>query len=217
MNTQLIHKKYPHNRLARSLIATFLPLLLLGLVLQVVHAAATIFSEGFETYSPAATSLEDTSDADPAVPFGAISDDDPVDGVAGSGVQLINWLAHTGSQALLVRAGSDAQVHLANTRSGSSYQLDFWIYAVKGTGNRNFYVRLRGEGSDYNGDDYLAYQSVRSAGTGIRYYDGVGPDTAAWVTIPDAAHTEAGWQHHRIVIDPRARPFIGGASCDRRS
>lgn len=205
------HKRTPHanahNCAHGSLIAAFLPLLLLlGLMLQSANAAVTIFSDDFESYSPAAANLDDPLDADPPVPNGRLIDDDPVGGIAGTGVQLINWQAHSGSQALLVRANAEAQIHFPNVRSGSRYTLDFWIYPVKGSGDRNFYLILRGEGSDFNGDDYLAYRSDRGASPAIFYYDGVGPGTAAWVNT-GATHPEGAWQHHRMVIDPNALTF----------
>jgi hypothetical protein len=104
-------------------------------------------------------------------------------------VQVINWQAHGGTNALLLRANSEAQVQLKGARSGSRYQLDFWLYMMKGTGNRNFYLILRGEGSDNNGDDYLAYRSDRAATTSIWYYDGVGPGTLT----PMAFGSIIGW------------------------
>jgi hypothetical protein len=169
-------------------------------------ASETIFSDDFESYTAVATSLDDTADADFTLANGRIVDDDPQGGSTGSGVQVINWLAHSGRQALLLRSHSEAQVHLTGSRSGSRYQLDFWLYAVKGSGDRNFYLILRGEGSDYNGDDYLAYRSDRAATRSVFYYDGVGPGAAAWVNS-GATHPEAAWQHHRIVIDPNALTF----------
>lgn len=180
--------------------------LLFGLAAPVTRAADTVFSDDFESYTGAATSLEDIADADPAVPYGMIADDNPVGGTDGSGIQLIDWLAHSGSKALLLRAGSEAQLHLPTTRSGSRYTLDFWLYAVKGAGNRNFYIILRGEGTDNNGDDNVAYRSDRAATPAIFYYDGVGPGAGAWVNS-GATHTEAAWQHHRIVADPNALTF----------
>jgi len=180
--------------------------LLLGSVLYLAQAAVTLVNEGFEAYTGPATSLEDTTDADPAVPYGVVSDDDPAGGVAGSGVQLVNWIAHSGTQALLLRSGSEAQLHLPNAQSGTRYQLDFWIYAVKGSGDRNFYVILRGEGTDSNGDDILAYRSDRAATPAIFYYDGVGPGTSAWVNT-GATHPEGAWQQHRMIIDPNALTF----------
>ena len=45
---------------------------------QLLAATATIVTDDFESYTGAATSLSDTSDADPLVPSGVIVDDDPV-------------------------------------------------------------------------------------------------------------------------------------------
>jgi len=206
MKTQLKVETPRTNLTHKSLIAMLFPVLLLGFFLQAAHAAVTIFSDDFESYSAPATSLDDLADADPPVPNSMLIDDDPAGGTAGTGVQLINWLSHSGSQALLVRANAEAQVHFPTTRSGSRYQLDFWIYPVKGSGDRNFYLILRGEGSDFNGDDYLAYRADRGSTPGIFYYDGVGPGTAAWMNT-GATHPEGAWQHHRMVIDPNALTF----------
>ncbi|HEY5913289.1 MAG TPA: hypothetical protein VJA21_22080 [Verrucomicrobiae bacterium] len=175
---------------------------------QLWAATTTIVSDDFESYTGAATSLTDTSDADPLVPNGVIPDDNPVGGVDGSGVQLINWLAHSGSQSLLLRSGSEAQLQLVNARSGSSYTLDFWVYAVREpTSSQNFYVILRGEGSDFNGQDYLAYQVNRATNsTVLRYYDGVGPSAPNWINTTANQATDR-WQHHRLVINPNALTF----------
>ncbi len=181
-------------------------LLLCSLVASTGLAAATIFGDDFEGYETVATGLEDMADADPTDPNMMIIDDDPLGGDAGSGVQVVNWQAQSGSKALLLRSNSEAQVHFANTRSGSRYQFDFWLYTVKGNGDRNFYLILRGEGADSNGDDYLAYRSDRAATQTIWYYDGVGPGAAAWVNT-GITHTDGAWQHHRMVIDPNALTF----------
>ena len=82
-------------------------------------ATATIVSDDFESYSNVATNLEDTVDADPIRSDLVIADDDPVGGVAGSGVQVINWQAHGGTKSMLVKAGSEAQYQLLGARSGS--------------------------------------------------------------------------------------------------
>ncbi|MBI5383864.1 MAG: hypothetical protein HZA90_04165 [Verrucomicrobia bacterium] len=183
---------------------------LLGTVVARLTAQeVTIASDDFEAYTGAATSLSDTNNANPATPSIAIADDTPVGtgAVAGSGVQLINWLAHSGSQSLLLRSGTEAQLHMPNTRSGPRYQLDFWLYVVKGAGNRSFFTILRAMGADSNGDDLLAYQSDRAANRNIRYYDGVGSVPAAnWVQT-GVQHVESTWQHHRFVIDMAAQKF----------
>ncbi len=181
-------------------------LLACAMAVPVAAATATIYSDDFESYSNVATSLADTADADPANPDMVIVDDNPVDGVNDSGVQVINWQAHSGTKALLLRSGTEAQVNLKGARSGSRYQFDFWLYTAKEAGDRNFYLVLRGEGADNNGDDYLAYRSDRGTMTGIWYYDGVGPEAAAWVDT-GATHTDNVWQHHRIVINPNALTF----------
>lgn len=173
---------------------------------QYASAAVTIVSDDFENYSNVATNLEDTADADPVRSDLLMIDDDPAGGTAKTGVQVINWQAHGGTNSMLVKAGSEAQYQLLGARSGSRYQLDFWLNTAKGSGNRNFYIILRGEGSDNNGDDYLAYRSDRAATPNIFYYDGVGPGAGAWVNS-GVTHTDNVWQHHRIVIDPNALTF----------
>lgn len=174
---------------------------------QLQAATASIVNEDFESYTDPATSLTDTNDCDPLVPNGAIVDDNPVGGVNGTGVQLINWLAHSGSQSLLFRSGTEAQLHLPKARSGSSYTLDFWMYSVRqATSNRGMYIILRGEGADSNGDDYLAYRVDRGTTTNLFYYDGVGPGAGAWVNTGFKQTPEV-WQHHRMVINPNALTF----------
>ncbi len=180
-----------------------LGLLLLCLTTASLKAAsATVYANDFESYPDAATSLLDEADANPTGSEWMIIDDTPVGGAAGSGVQVINWLAHSGTKALLFRSGTEAQIHFPNPRSGYRYQMDFWLYVHKETGDRNFYLIPRGEGADFNGSDYIAYQSHRGATAGIDYYDGVANNnTGAWMDT-GATHTEDTWQHHRLVIDP---------------
>lgn len=177
---------------------------------QLWAATVTIYTNDFEAYTNVATSLSDTNDANPTGLEWAVSDDTalaPTD--VGAGVQVINWLTNASggaNQALLLRPSSEAQVQLRDARSGTSYQLDFWTYAVRQpTSDRNMYLILRGEGNDNNGSDILAYQVHRATGsTLLDYYDGVGG--AAWVSttanqVPDQ------WQHHRLVINPTALTF----------
>ncbi len=175
-------------------------------------ATATIYSNDFEAYTDLATSFEDIADADPTGVEWNVSDDTalaPTD--AGAGAQVINWLTNASggaNKSLLLRPSSEAQVMLRGARSGSSYQLDFWTYAVReAASDRNFYIVLRAEGADNNGDDCLAYQVNRATGSTIlRYYDGVGPGTAAWVNTT-ANQTVNQWQHHRIVLNVNALTF----------
>lgn len=166
-------------------------------------APVTIYSNDFETYSGAATSLEDVADADPTGDEWMVTDDDALNpNTPGMGVQVINWKAHSGTQALLFRSSSEAQIHFPGPRSGTRYQLDFWLWVEKGSGDRNFYFIMRGEGADFNGDDYVAYRSDRGTSAKVFYYDGVANNNAGmWVATP-GMHTEGGWQHHRWVIRP---------------
>ncbi len=136
---------------------------------QLWAATATIYSNDFEAYSAVATSLADqATDADPVGVEWAVADDTPLGAADGSGVQVINWLAHAGTQALLLRPATEAQVMLRGARSGSSYQLDFWTYAVREpTSSQNFYVALRAQGADNNGDDFLAYRVNRATNSTV--------------------------------------------------
>lgn len=184
---------------------------LLGLALSTLvgvaqAAPATIFTEDFESYTGAATSLEDTASANPEGPQILVQDDDPATETgAGTGVQVVNHLASSGSQSLLIRSGSEAQVHIQAPRSGSSYQFDFNINTAKGAGDRNFYLILRAMGSDTNGEDFMAYRSDRAAGNALFYYDGIDPDTG-WIAVP-AEHSDGAWQHHRFVFHMRTLTF----------
>ena len=149
-----------------------------------------------------ATSLADTADADPTGLEWAIADDTAlIPTTAGAGVQVINWLTNASggaNQALLLRPSSEAQVMLRGARSGSSYQLDFWTYAVReATSDRNFYIALRGEGTDNNGDDFFAYQVNRA-----HQLDYSATTMTAWVR-----GIERLGQHHRQPDDgPMAAP-----------
>ncbi|HOK76378.1 MAG TPA: hypothetical protein PLW35_01485 [Verrucomicrobiota bacterium] len=166
-------------------------------------APVTIYSNDFEAYSGAATSLEDVADADPTGDEWMVTDDDALNpNTPGMGVQVINWRSHSGNQALLFRSSSEAQIHFPGPRSGTRYQLDFWLWVEKGSGDRNFYFIMQGEGADYNGSDYVAYRSDRGTTAKIFYYDGVDNNNAGlWVGTP-GEHREAAWQHHRWVIRP---------------
>jgi hypothetical protein len=174
--------------------------------LAAIHAAPfTIFTEDFESYSDPATSLTDTATANPSGPQVIVTDDNPVAPLeAGTGVQVINHLAASGSQSLLVRSGSEAQIQIQQPRSGSSYTLDFRLNTAKGEGDRNFYLIVRAMGNDTNGEDFLAYQSDRAAGNATRYYDGI--ETGGW-TLTGAQHTDGAWQHHRFVFNMRTLTF----------
>jgi hypothetical protein len=173
----------------------------------------TIYSENWDSYtSYSATNLADTTyafptGAAPALVVGALGNN-PAGGTAGSGVQLINWLAHSGTQSLLVRSGCEADVNLYQARSGSRYQLDFWLYVHKqgptGTaGTKNFYIRPGGMGSDNNGDDYIAYRSDRTQGS-YKVYNYNGISGGAW-TYVGASTIEDTWQHHRLSVDTTSR------------
>jgi len=179
---------------------------------QLWAATVTLYTNDFESFTNVATSFADTADANPTGLEWAVPDDTalaPTD--VGAGVQVINWLTNASggaNQALLLRPSSEAQVQLRDARSGTSYQLDFWTYAVREpTSDRNMYIILRGEGNDNNGSDYIAYQVNRAAGsTLLRFYDGVGPGAGAWINTP-VNQTVNQWQHHRMVINPNALTF----------
>jgi hypothetical protein len=173
-------------------------------------ATSIIYSNNFEKYTSVATDLSDTANANPTGAEWNILDDAALSPTnAGAGVQVINWLTNhdgtVGNKALLVRSATEADVYFTNAKSGSQYQLDFWAYIARGpTSDRSFRVNLRGEGADFNGDDFLAYGTVQTTNnTTLRLYDGV-RSTPAWVSLPAQAATNQ-WQHHRLVIDPRSR------------
>jgi len=178
---------------------------------ELFGATVVLYSNDFESYTTVATSFADTSDANPTGLEWAVTDDTALaPTTAGAGVQVINWLTNASggaNQALLLRPSSEAQVMLRGARSGSSYQLDFWTYAVREpTSSQNFYVALRGEGNDNNGGDFLAYQVNRATNsTVLRYYDGVAPATG-WINTTANQAVDL-WQHHRIIMDPNALTF----------
>lgn len=184
-------------------------LLLTCLAASQLHAATvTIYSENFDSYTNAATSLADTSNANPASPDITFTDDNPIGGVNGSGLQVINWLSHSGGNSFLLRSGTEAQIQFKKPLSGTQYTWDFWLYVVKGTGDRSFIFVLRGAGADNNGDDYLAYRSDRAATANNYYFDGIGPvpSPANWVAT-GGQHIEGQWQHHRFVINAVTQKF----------
>lgn len=169
---------------------------------QASAATVTIYTNDFESYSAVATGWDDTADADPVGTEWQVRDDTALNPTTpGMGVQVINWKARSGNKALLLRSSSEAEINFPGPRSGSRYQLDFWLWVEKGTtGDRNFYFILRGEGADFNGDDYLAYRSDRGTSYTIWNYDGVANNNAGLWVNTGQTHTEGGWQHHRLVI-----------------
>jgi len=187
-------------RRQRGILGFWLSCLAVG---HLAAATTTIYTNDFESYGAVAASWDDTADADPAGPEWMVPDDTALNpATAGMGVQVINWRAHSGNKALLLRSSSEAQIHFPGPRSGTRYQLDFWLWVEKGSGDRNFYIILRGEGADFNGDDYIAYRSDRGTGYTIWYYDGVANGNVGMWVNTTKTHTEAGWQHHRLVIRP---------------
>ena len=170
-------------------------------------AATVILDQDFESFAPAATSIDDMTDANPVSPTFTVTDDTPVAeaGDAGSGVQIIDWSAHSGGKALLVRSGSEVIVNLPDARSGPTATLDFWLLVAKGDGDRNFYFIVRSMGSDTNGEDFLAYRTDRGASPAIFYYDGIGAGQS-WIDT-GAGHVEGTWQHHRMVFDLVTQTF----------
>lgn len=202
-------------RMARS-ISSLLSIAGLVVASTVNAAETTVYSNDFESQSIAAASLADTDDADPVGVEWSIADDaarSPT--TAGAGVQVISWMTNSAgapNKALLLRTHTEAQIHLRGIQSGSRYQLDFRTFAVRQpTSSHNFYVLLRGAGSDINVDDYLAYRVDRATNSlKLFYYDGVGqgaaPVAGAWVDT-GATQVPEKWQHHRFVIDPNALTF----------
>ena len=92
---------------------------LTAVVLGITTAkATTVLDQNFESSDSAATSLEDMTDANPASPIFTVTEDTPESGAgdAGSGVQIIDWLTHSGDKALLVRSGSEVIVNPRNAQ-----------------------------------------------------------------------------------------------------
>ena len=160
-------------------------------------------------YTGPATSLTDTNDCDPLVPNGVIVDDNPLglhewhrcptDQLAGPFRLPIPVAAQ--------RHGGPG--HLPNASSGTSYRLDYWVYVVReATSSQSFYIVLRGEGADINGDDLpgLPGQSRRRTRPCSDITTAVGPERGAWVNTT-ASQAPDTWQHHRFVIDPNAMTF----------
>ncbi len=212
-----VHSIGPQHRPSRpsraGRLAAWTLLLLCGsLACLRAPAAVTIYSVDFESQPNVATNLADTANANPTgVEWTIVDDTALTPTTAGAGVQVINWLTNAAgapNKCLLVRPNSEADVNLRGARSGSKYQLDFWALIARGpTSSQSFYIILRGEGSDFNGDDYLAYRTDRATNSSaLFYYDGVGPGTAAWKAV-GTNHLNDVWQHHRFVIDPNALTF----------
>lgn len=202
-------KKAPQNPASRFKLSGWTAQLMIGGVLALAMAPAqaqwvTIVSEDFESHPVAATSLNDTQDADPASPI-VVTDDDPLNSSAGAGVQVVNWESKSGDKALLVRSGSESILQILEPRTGSRYQLDFHIYSHMGDGDRNFYIITRGMGIDSNGDDFIAYRADRGTSTGIFYYEGI--DWSTWLQVPGVERAEDQWQHHRFIIDTDTKTY----------
>jgi hypothetical protein len=163
-----------------------------------------LVSEDFEAYTSFAASLADqATDADPTNTWYEITDDTPLGTADGSGLQVVNWQAHTGTKALLLRPNTTLNMSMPNTRSGSRYTLDFWLYASRGaTASHNWYVLLRGMAADSNGDDIIAYRTTQATNsTMVQYYDGI--ETGGWSNLVN--HTVDSWQHHKIIINAKAQ------------
>lgn len=202
------------------------------LALRSANAATVIvYTNDFESYSAVASSLADeATDADPTGVEWNVADDNPLGSANGSGVQVIDWLTNSvgaPTKSLLVRPNSEAQVYFRGARSGSRYQLDFRVQIARGaTSSQSFYVILRGEGSDINGDDFLAYRTDRLTNSSALYsYDGVGPGAGAWAAV-GTNHLNNVWQRHRMVInaneltydlyiDDMVTPFLTGVELAR--
>lgn len=170
-------------------------------------AATSVYAQDFESFTAVATSLSDPANANPVGPEFTVTDDLPFAGAGepGTGVQVIDWLAKSGSKALLVRSASEVVIHLHHARSGPVYTLDFWLHVLKGDGDRSFYVIVRSMGADSNGEDLLAYRSDRAATPAVFYYDGIGAGQG-WRNT-GATHQEGVWQHHRMVFDAGTQTF----------
>ncbi len=176
-------------------------------VTQLSAAPLDLVNEGFESYTDVAASLADAAtDADPTNAWYQITDDTPLGSADGSGLQVQTWQVHSGTKALLLRPNTTLNINIPDTRSGSRYTLDFWLYANRGaTASHNWYIMLRGMGADNNGEDIVAYQSNQATNsTMIRYYDGIdNANSGYWSNLVN--HAVDAWQHHRIVVNAQAQ------------
>src|SRR5512137_1412324 len=122
--------QYPHlvTRLGLGrLVWLWLALLACCAAGQLYAATTVIYTNDFEAYTDVATSLTDTANANPTGLEWIIADDTALSPTnSGAGVQVVNYMAHSGSKSLLVHSSSEAQVHFRDTRSGTKYTLDFW-------------------------------------------------------------------------------------------
>ena len=76
-------------------------LLIFSAAFQLKAAALVLYTNDFEAYSNVATNLADTSDADPIGAEWNLADDNALNPTtAGAGVQVIDWLSHSGSKSL---------------------------------------------------------------------------------------------------------------------
>jgi hypothetical protein len=196
-------------RFTRSRFAPCLLALLFGLTVSARAATVSIYTNDFEAYTSVATNLADTADADPTSSEWFVIDDNALSpSTTGAGIQVINWLTNSSggaNQALLIRPNSEAQIHFSNARSGSQYQFDFRALIARGpTSDRSFYVILRGEGADYNGQDFIAYRTDRiTNSSALNLFDGV-RSSPNWLLI-GTNHANDQWQHHRLIIDTRTQ------------
>src|SRR6266540_7030150 len=89
---------------------------------------------------------------------------------------------HGGCRRAGDQLAAEQQRRAPGARTGSRYQLDFQAYIARGpTSSQSFFIILRGEGADFNGDDYLAYRTDRATNSSaLFYFDAVGPGTAAF-------------------------------------
>src|SRR5690242_5906180 len=69
-------------------------------------ATVSLYSNNFDSYTASATNLADVADADPVGTEWNLADDTALNPTtAGAGVQVIDWLAHSGGKSLLLRSG----------------------------------------------------------------------------------------------------------------
>ncbi|MBI3851874.1 MAG: hypothetical protein HY298_16585 [Verrucomicrobia bacterium] len=196
-------------------------------------ATLTLVNENFDSYSGAATSLNDTTVAIPNTDYIRVEDGlaqgDSPGGLGYNGVQLINWDYAPGSapNCMLLRPNT-AFRHNLDPRGGAYYTWDFWMLSFKsGTADRGFRISLLQEGADQNAHDFLIFRSGQGTTATVTGTDGVdiiqafngfsaasgtvGPNS--WVTISNTAAgtpafvTNNVWTHYKIEADAVARTF----------
>ncbi|HKI68779.1 MAG TPA: hypothetical protein VKA67_04265, partial [Verrucomicrobiae bacterium] len=196
----------------------------------------TLYTNNFDSYTGAATNLEDWVDGCPNSDFVWPTEISVVTpraragspgGMGADGVQLINWTYHSAPNAILIRPGAIMNCNIY-PRGGTNYTWNFWMWTQKsGTADRDFRNSLRVQGADVNEDqtDFVVFRSRHGTTTTLSGTDGVDtveayngilgtPGSGAWDILTNAATdqpiyiTNGVWNHYTIVADAVNRTFI---------